>query len=283
MRSTEPNGGPERPRYQVSLPAFEGPLELLLSLIESQQLEITAISLAAVADQYLAHLRTLPELDPEELAGFVEVAARLLVIKSRALLPAPPSEVDEEDVAGDLIERLQEYRRFRHASQWLAERLQSGVEQYGREPSLPSAAPGASLRPMLPILLLQAAIRLLSPIITPPEEPDEYLGEAGVSIFSRLKLVLRRLAHQAVVFFADLISGARNRSEVAVTFLAVLELVRRGRVRATQTELFGPIAISAAAPDRTNAPGRTRTPDREGATTPPDGPPPPVEQLEQVC
>jgi segregation and condensation protein A len=254
----------ERPRYQVSLPAFQGPLDLLLSLIESQQLEITAISLATVADQYLAHIRALPELDPEDLAGFVEVAARLLVIKSRALLPAPPSAVEEEDVAGDLIERLQEYRRFRQASAWLGERLQSGVEQYTREPSLPSATPGASLRPMLPIMLLQAAMRLLAPIVAPPEEPDEYLGEAGVSIISRLKLVLRRLARETVVYFSDLIVGARSRSEVSVTFLAVLELVRRRRVQATQDGLFGPISLTKIA-------ATTAARDAEAAAAPEPG------------
>lgn len=265
LRNTEPDGGPERPHYKVSLPAFEGPLELLLALIESQQLEITAISLAAVADQYLAHIRALPEVDPEELAGFVEVAARLLVIKSRALLPAAPSEVEEEDVAGDLIERLQEYRRFRHVSQWFAERLQSGLEQYSREPSLATAAPGASLRPMLPVLLLQAAVRLLVPDAIPHEEPDEYLGGAGVSILSRLKLVLRRLAGQAVVFFGDLVTGARTRSEVVVTFLAVLELVRRHRVEANQEGLFAPIAITRA----------SAAPTGKGPAA--------VEPMEQVC
>lgn len=246
LRSTAPSAQTGRPRYQVTLPAFQGPLELLLSLIESQQLEITAISLASVADQYLAHIRALPELDPEELAGFVEVAARLLVIKSRALLPAPPSDVEEEDVASDLIERLQEYRRFRQASSWLAERLQSGVEQYSREPSLSAVAPGSLLRPMLPTVLLQAAARLFSPVTEEAEDPDEYLGEASVSIFSRLKLVLRRLAREAVVYFGDLIAGARSRSEVAVTFLAVLELVRRRRVVAHQSQPFGPIAITKA-------------------------------------
>ena len=114
-------------------------------------------------------------------------------------------------------------------------------------------------------MLLQAAVRLLVPDAIPHEEPDEYLGEAGVSMLSRLKLILRRLAGQAVVLFGDLVTGARSRSEVVVTFLAVLELVRRHRVDASQEGLFAPIAITKP----------SAAPDGKGPAA--------VEPLEQVC
>ena len=139
----------EQPSYQVQLPVFEGPLDLLLHLIQQQQLDITTIALAQVTDQYLAYLavRKKAALDSpsdqehvsDELAGFLAVAARLLLIKSRALLPRPPAETDEdEDDGQDLVEQLRLYRRFKEMAAYLSERDQESLHMYAR--TLPPAS-----------------------------------------------------------------------------------------------------------------------------------------------
>lgn len=265
--STGPDGEQAHPAYQVCLPVFQGPIELLLSLIEEQRLEVTAVSLAAVADQYLEHIGGRPDLDPEEIAGFVEVAARLLLIKSRALLPAPAAAADEEDVAGNLIERLQEYRRFRLASRALGEHLAAGLASYAREPSRPELPLAeATLKPVAPHRLAEAVARvLLRRNGAGSESGDDYVSPVAWTITGKLKLILRQLLGRPAVLFSELIGSARCHGEVVVTFLAVLELVRRGRVRAIQTELFSPISIT-----------RQRLADQPAEA-------PSVEPLEQVC
>ncbi len=230
-------------RYEVELPAFQGPVDLLLDLIESRRLEITAISLATVAGQYLEHIRSLGERDPADLAAFIEVAARLLLIKSRVLLPSAVTEEEEEDPAADLIQRLQEYRRYREASRWLSERMAAGLTRYSREPTLPDP-PVLVPRPSRPAQLLLAMRRLFAPGRDEIEDDGTFVEALTFSLPEKVKLILRRLIREAAVLFSDLIAGARSRPEVVVTFVAVLELVRRHRVVATQEDLFGPISIS---------------------------------------
>src|ERR687886_3047693 len=129
-------------QLQLRLEVFEGPLELLLSLIEQRHLPITQISLAQVADQYLAHLHALPELDRDLLADFLAIAGRLLLLKSRALLLTEESDPVAEEVANDLTERLATYRVFRAAAEVLRELEQRGERTYPavRDP-LANAAP----------------------------------------------------------------------------------------------------------------------------------------------
>ncbi len=238
-------------------------MSLLLHLIEERELAITAVSLAAVADQYLEHVRTLEEHDGTELAAFVEIAARLLLIKSRLLLPTPVTEdEEEEDVAAALVRRLEEYRRFRQAADWLADRRSLGLELYGREPTLPEE-PTLVPRPSTVELLISALRRTLAAADPPAEDADEMVSPVTVSLPHKLRAVLRRLWRQGVVSFRELILGAQGRSEVVVTFLAVLELVRRRRAYASQETLFGDISIT-----------RNASPDADQ---------PPIEPLEQVC
>src|SRR5919204_200534 len=117
----------------LELPAFQGPLDLLLTLIERRRLAITDVSLAAVADQYLQAVRSLPERDPDLLGEFLVIAARLLLLKSRALLPQA-DEPDEEESPDDLAERLEEYRRFKEAALALAARFESGEQAFPHPP-----------------------------------------------------------------------------------------------------------------------------------------------------
>ncbi len=121
------------PEYSVNLPVFEGPLDLLLRLIEQEQLDITTVALAQVTDQFLEHLERIPEKPAAELAGFLVVAAKLLQIKSEALLPRPPErEPGEEDPAEALARQLLLYRQFKEAASELAEREKAGMRTFLR-------------------------------------------------------------------------------------------------------------------------------------------------------
>ena len=122
-------------RYVVRLPLFEGPLDLLLYLIEREELDITAISLAAVTDQFVAYLRGLGEVQPGVIADFLIVAARLILIKSRLLLPKPPKppeDEDEEDPGEALVRRLRAYKRVKEAASWLRDLEERSLRSYVR-------------------------------------------------------------------------------------------------------------------------------------------------------
>ncbi|HEY1016107.1 MAG TPA: ScpA family protein, partial [Herpetosiphonaceae bacterium] len=129
--------------YTLQLPAFEGPLDLLLRLIEKQELEITAISLALVADQYLAHVRAMRDPDPLAVAEFLALAAQLLLIKSRALLPRPeagPAAGGDEISGEELARRLREYQRFKQAAERLRAWEAAGLRMWERTAAAPLPA-----------------------------------------------------------------------------------------------------------------------------------------------
>ena len=137
------------PAYRVALPVFEGPLDLLLHLIERQELDITQVSLAQVTNQYLEYISQLREHDPDSLADFMVIAAKLLLIKSRALLPRPPAppSADETDgdIGEDLVRQLIEYRRIKHAAQWLRDLEAQGRQSYIRLAHTPRLEPTIDL------------------------------------------------------------------------------------------------------------------------------------------
>jgi segregation and condensation protein A len=249
----------EQPAYQVHLPAFEGPLDLLLHLIQQQQLDITTIALAKVTDQYLAYLAVRKEttLDSpaeqdrvsDELAAFLAVAARLLLIKSRALLPRPPSDTDQlEDEGQDLVEQLRLYRRFKQMAEYLRDRNQESLHMYAR--TLP---PGAQIEGWIPKLDLSGTTidDLTSALYALLREATEDTTELGtlvhtVTIEDKISQIRALLSTRSQVTFRSLLDKTYSRVEVIVTFLAMLEMIRHRRVTVRQETLFGPIIIEAA-------------------------------------
>ncbi|NOH03493.1 MAG: segregation/condensation protein A [Chloroflexi bacterium] len=132
--------------YKVQIPVYEGPLDLLLSLIERAELDITAISLASVTDQYLAHLQGLERLIPDEISSFLVIAAKLVQIKSEALLPRPPErEAGEEDPGIALVEQLKLYKRFKEIGVWLEERQAKNLRTFLRVAPPPKVVPKLDL------------------------------------------------------------------------------------------------------------------------------------------
>lgn len=234
----------------ISLENFEGPLDLLLVLIEQQRLDITAIALAEVADQYLATLRAAEHIQPATLAEFVAIGARLLVIKTRALLPRTPAadiHLGDEDPGEQLARQLKEYSQFKAAAAALGARDAAGLRTYLRAvlpvpPELPVPEP----QPMLDIkvdalmTLLQRRLRLLSA----EQQPAVVLPRLRLLTIAEVTSELRhRLASRAWVTFEDLLSLAVTRAEIIVTLWTVLELYKRDVIMIEQETLFEHITL----------------------------------------
>lgn len=233
---------PGEPSFEVRLPVFSGPLGLLLHLIESRQLEILTVPLAEVADAYVAYLAA-NSVDAKELSEFVSIAAQLILLKSRRMLPGEPlpslSETDDETDEEELRRRLVEYRSLRDAARALGELdlLAPLVRRQPRLSDLPEV-PG----PVLHVALLVEAMRLLS-TIPEPEEPAPEIMSREITIGMQITALRAAMAGTGRVVLQELLATCRSRTEATVTVLATLELVRRRQIRVEQDELFGPILI----------------------------------------
>lgn len=239
---------PSLANYQTRLPTFEGPLDVLLRLIERQQLEITDVSLVQVTDQFLAHVESLAETSPDDIAEFTMVGTRLILLKSRSLLPRPPVTSDEEEPDPDeLVQQLQAYKRLKDVARRLGERRESGLESFG--PPLT----GAIRRPREsgpirlargePGMLIRALRRRLSTI---PQAMQTIRHRRIVSIREMLQRVSDIAARAGQFRFSTVTDGYASRTEVATAFLAVLVLIRGRALDAAQDSLFGEIELAAS-------------------------------------
>lgn len=240
----------DRPRaedFALELPVFNGPLELLLHLIEREELDVTEVSLVAVTEQYLGHLERRDHIDLGAIAAFIAVGARLLLLKSRALLPRDEDdETADEDEDRDpeaLLEALREYRRYRAAAEHLRDLEEEHRTAYRREVPPPEAPPGPGLDGVTTDMLLVLFREVLERL--PEGEPEPELAREPVRLADRLERMVTRLEAGHPVRFRDMIVGAPSRLVVIVDFLAVLELVRSGYAEARQPDLFGEIELVA--------------------------------------
>mgnify|MGYP001367935258 CR=1 FL=1 len=235
--------------FSVTLDVFEGPLDLLLSLVLAATLEITEISLVQVTGQYLAHVRQTEAIDHRDLAEFVAIGARLIELKSRALLPSPPPpETQEEDEPDpeSLVELLRRYQQFKQAAALLREREEETLRAFPRlapPPDVPSL-PGLSHTTLerLAAIVGNALARA-----EPPPEPERYpLPRFTVrQKMEEIALLLRlggRLSVERVV------GACRSRDEVIVVFFAVLEMAKSGLLAPVQPEPFGDILLLPCLP-----------------------------------
>lgn len=233
---------PGEPGLEVSLGVFSGPLAVLLHLIESRQLDVLTVPLADLADGYVAHLATHP-IDPGQLAEFVAIAAQLILLKSRSLLPgeapaglpAGPEEPDEEE----LRRRLLEYRALRDVARALGERDLAApmMRREPRESDLPTVA----VAPLSASLLAEALGALAA--IPEPEAPPPEIVAREITIAMQIAVLRAALAAGGRVVLQQVLATCRSRTEATVTLLATLELVRRRQVRVQQRDLFGPIVL----------------------------------------
>ena len=240
---------------QVHLDAFEGPLGLMLALIEARQLDVLTVRLGDLAGAFLEALAAVPGDRLPHLSTFVTVAAQLILIKSRALLPQAPvppgvmpeAELDPEE---ELRRRLVLYRLYRDAGAALGARLQTGGVLFHREPSAATAAGLAGARasddpPLSPTLLSEALV--VSAQLIPPEVSAPGVVARSVTLAERADALRAALRGAPEVVLQDLLAGVRDRVLVAVTFLALLELVKRREATIEQDEPWGPIRCRLAA------------------------------------
>jgi segregation and condensation protein A len=241
--------------WAVHLPGFDGPLDLLLHLIERNQLEITTISLVAVTDQFVAHLRMWDEPPLPRLAEFVAMAARLLLIKSRSLLPrqtrqeTAEDESDPLDDAEQLRRHLLEYKLAKDIAGMLRARELAGLQSFTR-PGRLLVDPDAVLQwspPKLVGLNVGALSHVFRRVLTEKRfsEPEE-LPLPLVTVADKMAEVEELLAHKPKLLLEEILLTANSRFSVVVTFLAVLEMWHQARIKVEQDELFGPIYVLRA-------------------------------------
>jgi segregation and condensation protein A len=260
--------------YACSVPGFEGPLDVLLRLIEREELDITEISLALVADQFVAYIADQPDTDPALLAEFAAVASRLLLLKTRGLFPraadVPSPDAETPPDEDDLVRQLIEYRQIKGAAGNLATRDRAGIRAFAPLAVPAHATAGAvaeiTLAPAGPFDLLRAVHRRLARQPVAPRVlnlvPRISVGEMAARVLERL-LVWPR----GDVRLSRLVLDAHSRPEVVTTFMAILELVRRRRADALQEVPFGDIVVVVAndQPLNDHTPGEGGQPSADGA------------------
>ena len=230
-------------QYNVVTSVYEGPLDLLLQLIERTELDINSLALAQVTDNYLEHLRTITEHNPGEVSAFLVIAARLLQIKSESLLPRPPQrEPGEEDPGVALARQLIIYKRFKEISGFLSQLEGNHHRVFTRQAPPPKLDIGIDLSGLTIDDLLLAAWQVLS------EQKDltelsSVVPPPRVTIREKIVLIADYLHRHRYGTFDQLLHGHRYRLEIVVTFLALLELVKRQMIFAEQGTLFGQIAF----------------------------------------
>ncbi|MEW6545847.1 MAG: segregation/condensation protein A [Bacillota bacterium] len=225
--------------YAVRLPVFEGPLDLLLHLVEANRVDVYDIPVAEIADQYLQYLAALSAIDLDAAAEFVVMAATLLEIKARMLLPRPPGppDTEEPDPRQELVERLVVYRQFKRATAYLAELIAHQAQCYLRGGKVP---PGESPPGELAVGRLLQALRSLLKDNPPVME----VARRRLSVRQKMRQILWLLRRNpGGVRFGNLVGRGAAREEVVVTFLALLELLRQRRITVRQEQLFGEIFV----------------------------------------
>lgn len=233
--------------YRVVLPVFEGPLDLLLHLIEERALDITKVSLAVVTDQYVDYISRMPQLEAEKLANFLVIATKLLLIKSRMLLPQAPAEEDqeEEDVGDDLVDQLIEYRRFKAAAQELGTREDEGLRAYARLAVPPAEKPSFQLHDVTLGDLVEAVRQAM--LAQTGQSVNEVVAPLHISLPEKIAELENLTAQHREFSFNHLLAQAASRMEIVVTFLALLQLIKRRTVIVEQRSMFGEIIVSIAA------------------------------------
>ena len=244
-------------RYVVHLPVFEGPLDLLLHLVEKRQMEITAISLVTVTDQYLAYLQQweTEALPLANMAAFVAIAARLLFIKSQSLLPHSTKEEVNQEVesavamAEELQRHLIEYKLAKEVASYLRQREEQGLQTHARSGLLAGIeAQLAWTPPTLVGLEAQSLTRALQRLLDlqakeAAENNASLLPTARVRVSERIAEIVNFLQAREQVSLAEVLANEQSRFVIIVTFLAVLELWKWQRINVLQDALMGPIVL----------------------------------------
>ena len=228
--------------YQLRLPVFEGPLDVLLQLIERNQLAVTDVSLVLVTEQFIEYTAGLTDASSSALAEFMTIAARLLLLKSRSLLPKPPV-VEEEEEPDDLVDRLREYQHAKLIAADLRQRDAAGLQSWPRLAVVPELPVAERLVGTTGRGLVVALRRCLA---RSTAKPEKYVAAPVISLLEMTRRMMVRLG-RGRGSFATLVGQGATRTEYMVAFIALLTLLRQQVVSATQHGLFGDIEIARVA------------------------------------
>jgi segregation and condensation protein A len=238
--------------YKVKLEVFEGPLDLLLYLIKKDEVDIYDISLERITTQYLEFMEAFKVLDLDLAGEFLVMAANLIYLKSRALLPAsvqpPEEEADEEDPRWDLIRQLVEYKKFKDAAAQLSQRELEQSNLFARMAESPEAAvPERPLGDVSVFDLINAFNNVLKRLASTKSENLREIFEENYTVSDKIDLIMKMTSSGVPLKFTELFASVASRSEIVVTFLALLELIRLKQLKAVQQEVFGEIELRRVA------------------------------------
>jgi segregation and condensation protein A len=238
-------------RFRVHLETFDGPLDLLLYLVRRHELDVLDVPLAQVTEQYLEILAAIEQIDVDAVGDFLEVATRLMEIKSRMILPRQ-EEIEEdqiEDPRQDLVQRLLEYRRFKDAASMLEERGKDWQLRFARQTDDLGDRPlQASEQPIQQVELWDLVSAFARVIREKGGGKPTRILHDETPIETYMQLIRSRLASEGRVAFSSMFAAGMSRSQLAGVFLALLELIREHQASAEQVELFAEIWISQPAP-----------------------------------
>lgn len=233
--------------YRIKIEQFEGPLDLLLQLIEQEEMDISEVSLANVTEQYLEYINADASISVDELADFLVVAAKLLLIKSRILLPQ--LQVDDEEDGIDLEQQLKIYREFYDASRGLHKMILKKKFLFPRERTVVRVEnvfnPPKSLTTDRLRDLFRGVLNALEPWVNLPRE----IVVKTISIKERIVNIQQLITQQVNTSFRELLKDTKNKTEVIVTFLALLELVKQRSVAVVQEGIFDDIVVKRTESD----------------------------------
>jgi segregation and condensation protein A len=250
-------GGSERrgkmAEYKVKFEVFEGPLDLLLYLIKKEEVDIYEVNLTRLAEQFIKYIETMRLLDLEIAGEFLVMAATLMYIKSRELLPVEQraeveGEEDGDDPRWELIRQLVEYKKFKDAATQLQALEARQADVFARAPGkLEFERETAPPKPDVSIFDLVNAVNVVLKRFNKPEDLRD-IFEDKWSVSEKIEHLIRMIGERHALKFSELFEGVTSRTEVVVTFLALLELIRLKQLTAMQREAFAEIEISRAEP-----------------------------------
>jgi len=232
--------------YRITTDVYEGPLDLLLQLIENAELDITKLSLAKVTDQYLTYLKTLSNQDPVEVSAFLVIGAKLVFIKSSILLPSPQDldEESQEDIGAQLTKQLIEYNKFKNAAAWLFHRQENGLRAYYRVSAPPVVFEHLDLSEtgVYDLIDILMDVYFTHDLETPM---SDVVTITVLTIRNRIKEIKDLLQKHSQISFSKFIENGCSRLDIVVTFLALLELMKNYAITATQETPFSEIGVEA--------------------------------------
>lgn len=230
-------------KYNVKLPKFEGPLDLLLELIEEQKLDTTEMSIAKVADDYLEFMRNDENISLEHLADFVNIASKIILIKSRNLIPSLEVTPDEEKEIKDLGEQLRLYKKFKEAGNKIDFLLKNGKRLYSRDYLLGVSSVFSPPKNLNLFDLKKIFQKIIDQIVLPEKLHKEAVADI-ITLEDKIGELQKTLEERVKLSFSQLSSLAQSKVEVIVSFLALLELIKQRIVSVEQNNLFEEIKIT---------------------------------------